>query len=444
LSFKINLINQTKNSIISESLKKTRQRHENLVCKTFELKVDKSHLSKEQLDKLNLLFIEAKWLYNHVLNLNKSKEFDLFKFNPLINEIDSLDFEKNIVHRNLTVIGSQIKQSVYDRMLDSIKSLSRLKKNGQKIGGLKFKSKMNSVELKQFKVTYKFHKSKNNFVKIQNIPGYFKVNGIGQIPQDAEFANATLVKKVKDFYLMATVYVPKEIRVFPEESVGIDFGIKDTVTLSNGEKFDINFPEINRTRKLRQKLSRKKGSKKGQKKSKSYYKNLNILNSNIEKINNQKRDKKNKIVSYITNKFETVCVQDESIKAWQSGLFGKKVHNSALGGIMRGLETKSHTLKVVDKYVPTTQLCRNCLKLNKFGLEVRTYDCECGCFEDRDTHSALTIRDIGLGNIVKENGIWKNSFPMEHRELKSQMEDETAVISFANSDVCEMNHKSVR
>ena len=85
MSFKINLINQTKNSIISESLKKTRQRHENLVCKTFELKVDKSHLSKEQLDKLNLLFIEAKWLYNHVLNLNKSKDFDLFKSKPYFN-----------------------------------------------------------------------------------------------------------------------------------------------------------------------------------------------------------------------------------------------------------------------------------------------------------------------------------------------------------------------
>ena len=436
-------MNQTKNNTISESLKKTRQRRENLVCKTFELKIDKFHLFSEQLDKLNLLFVEAKWLYNHILNSNKSKTFDLFKFDPLINEIDSLDFERNIVHRNLTVIGSQIKQSVYDRMLDSIKSLSKLKKNGQKVGGLKFKSKIGSVELKQFKVTYRFHKSKNNFIKIQNIPGYLKVNGIGQIPQNAEFANATLVKKVKDFYLMATVYVPKEIKTFQEKSVGIDFGIKDTITLSNGEKFDVNFPETKRTRKLRQKLSRKKGYKKGQKRSKLYYKHLNILNSSIEKTNNKKKDKKNKIVSYITNKFETVCVQDENIKGWQSGLFGKKVHNSALGGIMRGLETKSHTLKIVDKYVSTTKLCRNCFKLNKFGLKIRTYNCECGYLEDRDTHSALTNEDIGLGKIVKENGVWKRLFPMEHRELKSQMEDETSVICFANSDVCEINHKSV-
>jgi len=64
------------------------------IVKTDELKIDKSHLSENQLDKLNLLFIEAKWLYNHILNLNKSEEFDLFKFNPLINEVDSLDFEK--------------------------------------------------------------------------------------------------------------------------------------------------------------------------------------------------------------------------------------------------------------------------------------------------------------------------------------------------------------
>jgi len=270
-----------------------------------------------------------------------------------------------------------------------------------------------------------------------------KVNGIGQIPQEAEFANSTLVKRVKDFFLIATVYLPKENKIFPEKSVGVDFGIKNTLTLSTGETFKIDFPESRRIRKLRQKLSRKKGSKKGQKKSKSYYRNLDLVNANIEKTNNQKKDKRNKIVSYIVNKFETVCIQNDNVKGWQKGLFGKQVHSSAIGGIKRDLINKSHTPKIVDRYAPTTKLCRNCFKINEMKLEDRVYVCSCGYVEERDKHSALSIEDIGLGRVFNQNGNWKRigdqtiSFPMEHMELKILVEDEAAAICFANDEFAE-------
>ena len=417
-------MNDSKNNKIKETLRQTRGRRSLLDCKTYELKIDISHLSKKKLNDLKLLFVESKWLYNHILSSN-----NIFQFDSKINIVNALDKDRNPVTHNLTIIGSQIKQSIHSRMMDSTRALASLRKHGFKIGRLKFKSRINSVPLKQYGNTYRFHevKSKSNYIKIQNIKGYFKVNGVKQIPKTAEFGNATLVERKGSYYLLLTCFVPKQVKTYPEKEVGIDFGIETSITLSTGKKYKIDIPESRRTRRLRKKLSRKQGSKKDEKKSKSYYKNLSILNKSIGKTNNQKKDIKNKIVSEITNTYETVCVQDESIKGWQSGRFGKQVHNSILGGFMQGFVNKAHTLKVVPKYVPTSQLClhplpggNRCLKLNKFGLGDRTYFCECGNIEDRDTHSANDILEIGTGRISMEE---IKKVLAERKHLKTPMEE---------------------
>ena len=171
-------MSNSKNKSIKDSLAKTRQRRQNQTCKVFELKFDLSHLSTSKLNSLNDLFKETKWLYNHILALNKesggsegSEDFNIFKFNPLVKEVNILDQNRQLITRYLS-IGSQIKQATHSRMLDSIKALSVLKKNGHKVGKLKFKSRINSIPLKQFGITYKFHTSKKNYVKVQGIKGY--------------------------------------------------------------------------------------------------------------------------------------------------------------------------------------------------------------------------------------------------------------------------------
>ena len=409
-----------KSDTIKKTLKETKSRRSLLDCRTYELKLDLSHLSTKKLNDINLLFIESKWFYNHILSrVSKDSKENIFEFDTKINSVSVLDKDRNPVIKELNIIGSQIKQSIHSRMLDSIRALVKLKEHNHKVGKLKFKSRINSIPLKQYGVTYRFNENKPNYVKIQGIKGYFKVNGIKQIPRNSEFANATLINKNNNFYLALTCFVPKQVKNFPQKEIGIDFGIESTITLSNGEKFKVSIPENKRSKKLRQKLSRKQGSKKKSKKSKSYFKNLNLLNKSISNTNNQKKDIKNKIVSKIVNTYETVCVQDESIKRWKDTIFGKQVHNSVLGGIMRDLQRKSHTFKTVNKYTPTTQLCPSCFKLNKFGLEQRTYFCDCGYEKDRDTHSAQNILEIGMGRISKLN---INKVFVEHKHYKTPME----------------------
>lgn len=427
-------MNESKKIKTKETLKKTKSRRSLLSCKTYELKFDLSHLSNKKLEDLKLLFLESKWLYNHILSQN-----DIFQVDTKLNVVNALDKNKKPITKELNIIGSQIKQGIHTRMLESIESLKALKENGYKVGKLKFKSRINSIPLKQFGNTYKFHEVKPNYIKIQNIKGYFKVTGIKQIPKNAEFANAKLINKHNNFYLHITCFIPKIVKEFPEKETGLDFGIETTLTLmddkNNIKKYDIDIPESKRSRKLRKRLSRKQGSKKKSKKSKSYLKNLSLLNNSINKTTNLKIDKKNKIVSEITNTYETICVQDDDIKEWQEGNFGKTVHNSALGGIKRALFLKAHTLKALPKWDPTSQLCgrilldgSRCMKLNKFELHERTYSCECGNVQDRDPHSAYVTLEIGTGRISREDLEKIKKVHMDDIHSKILMEEVSSAI----------------
>ncbi|MDR2149668.1 MAG: hypothetical protein LBO67_02375 [Spirochaetaceae bacterium] len=51
--------------------------------------------------------------------------------------------------REIKVLSSQMRQSVIEEVHGNIKALSALKKQGKKVGRLKFLSRCNTVELKQ-------------------------------------------------------------------------------------------------------------------------------------------------------------------------------------------------------------------------------------------------------------------------------------------------------
>jgi transposase len=329
---------------------------------------------------------------------------DIIKFDDKVKVVPVLNKEKEIEERSICCLSAQMKQAIKERTIGSIKSLSTKKKKGKKeeVGKLKFKGRINSVPLRQFGQTYRF--SGDKYLILQGFKKGFRINGYKQIPKEAEFANANLVRRASGYYLKITCYVPKESKTFKEPYVGIDFGIKTSLTLSNGEKLDVNFPVDEKTKGLQRRI---KNKKKG---SKNRYKHQQIINRSIERTDNRKKDKRNKIVSYITNKFETVVVQKENIKAWHSGRFGKKVQSSSIGGIMSDLKRKSHTLVEVDRFFPSTKMCPECGTINKPSLSDRIYVCDCGYVKDRDIHSALNILREGLKQIGREP---INTMPVE-------------------------------
>jgi len=344
-----------------------------------------------------MLFVEAKWLYNDMLSSG-----DIFNYDDKTKITNSLDKNKQPVQHELTNLSSQMKQSLVNRTKDYVKALSKKKAKGGSIGKLKFKSSVFSIPLKQFGNTYKV--LNENYVKIQGLNKKFKVHGLSQIPLDAEFANATLVKRFDDYYLYVTVYEQKESQVLVGE-VGLDFGIKNSITTSDGEVYNYNFEETKGVKKAQKSLSKKRKGSANRRKQKD------IIAKRHGKLNNIKKDAKNKFVSNLKDK-KLIAVQDEQLSKWHKDKqLSRKVQHDIMGGIISGLKKMSQTI-VVGKYEPTTKKCFVCDEVADMTLKKRTFKClECGFTMDRDVKSAIHILLLGKKVSLGQ----RNILPVEYK-----------------------------
>ncbi len=387
--------------------KETTKRRKSLSCKVFEIKVDKSHLSTKTTNHLKQIFIEAKWFYNYCLSLEDINNADTTAKSVPVKVADTFE------ERYFTTLKSQMKQAIKTRIFNSLSALSALKKKGYKVGRLKFKSRIESVPLKQYKVTFDFDREHSR-IRIQGIKPWIKVRGLEQIPTQAEIANANLIYRCGDFYIHVTTFSEKESRIIPEQAIGIDFGCQTQLTLSNGTKIEYQVSESQRLKRLSRRIDKKVNGKVGKnRQSKNRRKLQEQRRKEYDRLTNKKKDIHNKVVSAITKSYKYVCFQDESIHAWHAGNHGKKIQHSAIGGIIRDLKHKSHTPVMVDKFFPSTQLCPHCGCLNKLKMSDRVYKCDCGYSEDRDIKSAKCIENEGL-TMLKSCG----SIPVDHRDFK--------------------------
>ena len=371
-----------KNQKIKETGKATRERRKDMLCRVFEVKVDLSRMSKSQRNDVNTLFREAKWFRNAYLADNGLSD----KSRSVKVKVKDV-FEE----RELTLLGSQIKQSIISEVKDSIRGLAVLKEKGHKVGALRFKSVCNCVNLKQFHVTYDIDKDRSR-IRVQGIRKPFKVRGLEQIPDDAEIANAKFIRKASGLYFHITCYVPKEEKHIPHRSVGIDFGISDNLVFSDGrEPVNICVPESKGT-KLASRRMNKALSHNGNQKSNNHYKRKNKVRKAYEKDKNRRKDLANKAVHEILNNYDFIAIQDEMIHNWHKGIFGKQVQHSAMGVIKEELKNSSGVY-VVSRDFPSTQICPECGKLTKHPLKMRSYTCQyCGYHHpSRDEKAASSI-----------------------------------------------------
>ena len=377
----------TKNETIKTTLKVTKERRKRQACRVFEVKIDKSHLNSQSKEHLKRLFLEAKWLYNYILS-QQNNVFDMdYKLSAVPVKVKAL-FEL----RTLTHLSSHMKQSLIRRTIDNIRGLARLKAHGRKIGALKFKSHVNSISLKQYGNTYKI--LNENYLRIQGVTQKLRVNGLTQLPMGSEIANATLIQRHGDYYVAITTYQTREKPIPSLKTVGIDFGLKTQLTLSDGIAIQYSIPVNKKLRKLHQKLSKQ------QFRSKNWYKTKMKLEKAYTKVNNIKKDIKNKITYYLKDNYGVVCYQDDHIKAWQR-LWGGKILSTAIGGIIRRLKDKMHTPIEVDRFFPSTKSCSRCGSIREIGLDDRIYVCPiCGNVMDRDLNSSVNIENEGLKQLV--------------------------------------------
>jgi putative transposase len=364
---------QSKKDQIKKTLLETKSRRKDLDCRTVSCKFDSSHFNLKTKEYFKQIFLEAKWFYNFLLSQETIKNFDT-KIKKVT--IKTKDGEET---RELKFLSSQMKQGILQRAIDNCVGLKESKSRGRRIGKLKFKTIVNSIPLKQNKVTFRV--VSKNHVELQKCKQTLRIQGLKQTKDFEEISNATLVRRPSGLYLRVTGYRKPKERI-NLGSLGIDMGIKDNLTFSNGIQVNLKIP-ISNSIKLKQKRISKtiKGSRN------RWKVRIRFQRAN-EKRNNQKKDSVNKLISYL-KRFE-IAIQDEMIKQWQSGQFGKTISESAMGEIKSELKKDSHTL-VVPRSFPSTKLCPMCGSLNSIPLSQRIYKCDCGYGKHRDLHSATNI-----------------------------------------------------
>ena len=399
-----------KNARIKAKGKATRLKRREQVCRVFRLKIDFSHLNTAQATTLKMFFVEAKWLYNDVLTFMSNQNIN--NYDCKVKTVHGLDKDKNSVALELKYLGSQMKQSVIQGIKSNLKSLSSSKKKKRKTGKLKYKSEYNSINLQQYGVTYKFYD--NNRVRLQGIKKPLKIEGAEQFLNQPgiEIANAKLLNEPDGYYLAVTTFQNKggETKKY-KSPIGIDMGIKTSITTSEGRKYKIFVGETERLKRLQKRIAkRKKGSS-------NRYKTRKLLRKEYQKLNNRKLDAANKIVHELLE-HEKVYMQDENIKGWHKGLFGQTVQHSVLG-LVKSKLMKNDRVVVLSKNIATTKTCPNCGKINKnITLANRIFECECGYIEDRDVHAARNMILLSEENTCGTQEI--NAFGEDVRQLRSQ------------------------
>lgn len=376
-----------KNKQISQTKRKTIERHKSMSVKTFDVKIQENQLSKIQKEALQTIFLEQKWYKNYILDWsNQSKDNRITKFNTKLNNITKKDKDMNDINVHINYLSAQSKQCLISRMYANIKTLHTLKTKGKKVGKLKFSKEETIIDLKQYGNSHKIVSSKR--VKIAGLPKTYAVNGLDQfinIPE-IEFANARLLHRATGYYVQFVVYVPKEQNKTEKinETIGIDFGCETSFTLSTGEKINVQVPESERLKKCQRSMAKK------QKGSKNWYKELAKVKKEYQKISNRKNDLANKVVAKI-KQYDKVVIQDEQLQAWHKNGHGKKVQHGILGRVKSKLKD-CNNIVILGKTVPTTKLCTECGQWHdELRQSDRTFKCECGVEMDRDIHAARNM-----------------------------------------------------
>ena len=152
---------------------------------------------------------------------------------------------------------------------------------------------------------------------------------------------------------------------------------------------------------MQKKLARQKKGSRG------WYATRHLIRREYERLANKRKDKANKVYHDITKGRSLIVMQDENIKGWHKGLFGKQVQNSALGTLKSKLKANENVI-VIDSFFPSTKMCPECgtikedliLKMcpecgtikEDITLSDRTFICgSCGYTEDRDIKAAKTM-----------------------------------------------------
>ena len=366
--------------------------------------------TKEQTEKLELSLDICRRTYNYLLaELDKG-------FTKV--ELANYLLDLKVVNPEMKEVYSKVIQKENDNLFSNLSGLSVSKKNGNKVGRLRFKGR-------GWKKTFTFNQSgfklidkKLHLSKIGEIKIKVHREVIGKIKQ------VIIKREINKWY--AIIQTDANIQITKgEKEIGLDFGLINFYTNNEGNKVSIpnNIQQIQKKlKKAHRNLSKKK------KGSKRRLKAINRLQNTYQKQTNQKNDFFHKLSHKLVTDCKVIAIEDLDLKGLMMKSYNAKNYqiSSWKTFITKYLTYKAESagckILVVDRFEPTTQKCSNCGQLRKLELSERTYNCStCGLSLDRDTNSARNIIKYFKSGIdfLRED----SSLPVMVKESSMKRED---------------------
>jgi putative transposase len=198
----------------------------------------------------------------------------------------------------------------------------------------------------------------------------------------------------------------------PEKAVGIDLGLIDFATISDGSD-PIPAPKFFRKgqRKLKRaqrKLSRRKPGSNRKAKARVAVAKIH------QRTSNKRSDFLHKLSTQLVEDHDGICIEDLCLKGLVRTKLAKSFTDASMGEFRRQLEYKSlwarKHLIVIDRFFPSSKLCNACgVKNDHLMLNDREWDCDCKAHHQRDFLAACNIRDEGLSMLAAGHAESRNA-----------------------------------
>ena len=271
----------------------------------------------------------------------------------------------------------------------------------KKKGFPKFKSRKNPIQSfgipQNCKVDFD-----NNQVKLPKI-GWIRTKLSKVFEGTPKTATASMTTTGK-FFISILVEDGKET---PEKesfgydsTMGLDVGIKDFVTMSDGTKVDnpkFLKSSLQRVKVLQKRLSRKKKGSKNRDKAK--YR----VAKQYEEITNQRKDFLHKLTTKLVRENQAIAIETLNV----TGMMKNHCLAQAIGDVswsefFRQLDYKyewyGKTLLRIGQFEPSSKIYSVCGSINRdLKLSDREWTCAgCGTLHDRDVNAAINIKKFAL------------------------------------------------
>ncbi len=275
-------------------------------------------------------------------------------------------------------------------------------RHGRRMGFPKFKAKD--------KTTPRFAYTTGSFGPIDHDPYALRLPRIGRVHCMENVARRVGGAKVVRMTVsrhggrwMASLTVERPDRPAPPPphggGVGIDLGVKQLATLSDGTAFPhphalkTNLKRLKRAQKA---LSRKR---KGSNRRDRARRRVAKLHA---RIGNVRADRANKLTTMLARTYADISIEDLNVAGMvKNHHLAQTVADASFSEIRRQLAYKTARtgarLHVIDRWYPSSKTCSKCGTVKaKLPLSERVYHCEkCGLSIDRDLNAAINIQIAG-------------------------------------------------